>query len=163
RRIEVDTDGTVWCHAPGYARFEYWRDREATARAWRDGAFTVGDLGHLDEEGYLYLDGRREDLVISGGVNVYPAEVEAALAVVPGVEEVAVFGVCDEEWGERVCAAVVGDATESELRRHAEGRLAPYKRPKEYFLVGDLPRTSTGKLRRRALAVRLGLEEAADT
>lgn len=158
RRLEVDADGTVWCHAPGYARFEYWRDREATARAWRAGAFTVGDLGRLDDDGYLYLDGRREDLVITGGVNVYPAEVEAALAEAPGVVEVAVFGVRDDEWGERVCAAVVGEATESDLRRHAEGRLAPYKRPKEYFVVRHLPRTATGKLRRGALAGRLGLE-----
>ncbi len=77
--------------------------------AWRDGAFTVGDLGRLDDEGYLFLDGRRDDLVITGGVNVYPAEVEGALCEVAGVREVAVFGVSDEAWGQRVCAAVVVD------------------------------------------------------
>ncbi|HXX90755.1 MAG TPA: AMP-binding protein [Acidimicrobiales bacterium] len=158
RRLAVDPDGTVWCHAPAFARFSYWRDDAATAAAWRGDAFTVGDLGRLDDEGYLYLDGRRDDLVISGGVNVYPAEVEAALAEVDGVVEVAVFGVRDEEWGERVCAAVVGEVGEAALRRHVETRLAPYKRPKDYFVVGELPHTATGKLRRGQVAAQLGLE-----
>jgi acyl-CoA synthetase (AMP-forming)/AMP-acid ligase II len=157
RRLEVDDDGVVWCHAPGFARFEYWRDPQATARAWRPGAFTVGDVGRLDHDGYLFLDGRRDDLVISGGVNVYPVEVETALSEVPGVVEVAVFGVTDDEWGERVCAAVVGAVDERTLRRHAAQRLAPYKRPKAYFLVDQLPHTPTGKLRRRDLPASLGL------
>ncbi len=135
RRLDIDEDGVVWCHAPGFARFAYWRDAAATARAWREDAFTVGDMGRIDEDGYLFLDGRRDDLIISGGVNVYPAEVEATLAEVPGVLEVAVFGVGDQEWGERVCAAVVGACDEGSLRRHAAGHLAPYKRPKAYFLV----------------------------
>ncbi|MHB8681625.1 MAG: class I adenylate-forming enzyme family protein [Acidimicrobiales bacterium] len=151
RRLEVDGDGVIWCQAPPFARFRYWGDDEATARAWRGDAFTVGDLGRLDDEGYLFLDGRRDDLVISGGVNVYPAEVEAALAAVPGVVEVAVFGTDDDAWGQRVCAAVVGDVDEEALRRHAEATLAPYKRPKAYVRVVELPRTSTGKLLRRAL------------
>ena len=157
RRLEVDDDGVVWCHAPGFARFEYWREPQATVRAWRGDAFTVGDIGRLDEGGYLFLDGRRDDLVISGGVNVYPVEVETALAEVPGVVEVAVFGVTDDEWGERVCAAVVGAVDEGALRRHAQTRLAPYKRPKAYFLVSALPHTPTGKLRRRDLPASLGL------
>ena len=84
RRLEVDADGVVWCHAPRFARFEYWRDPPATARAWRGDAFTVGDLGRLDEDGYLFLEGRRDDLIITGGVNVYPVEVEAVLAEVAG-------------------------------------------------------------------------------
>jgi acyl-CoA synthetase (AMP-forming)/AMP-acid ligase II len=158
RRLEVDEDGVVWCHAPGFARFEYWRDPAATARAWRGDAFTVGDLGHLDEDGYLFLEGRRDDLIISGGVNVYPVEVESMLADVPGVRAVAVFGVADEDWGERVCAAVVGVCDEDALRRHAADRLAPYKRPKSYFSVRELPHSATGKLRRRDLPGVLGLE-----
>jgi acyl-CoA synthetase (AMP-forming)/AMP-acid ligase II len=157
RRLEVDDDRVIWCHAPGFARFEYWRDPQSTARAWRAGAFTVGDMGRLDGDGYLFLDGRRDDLVISGGVNVYPVEVEAVLAEFPGVVDVAVFGVTDDEWGERVCAAVVGDVDEVTLRRHAAQRLAPYKRPKAYFLVSQLPHTPTGKLRRRDLPALLGL------
>jgi len=157
RRLEIDDDGVVWCHAPSFARFEYWRDPAATARAWRDDAFTVGDVGRLDEDGYLFLDGRRDDLVITGGVNVYPVEVESALAEVPGVLEVAVFGIADEEWGERVCAAVVGSVDEDVLGRHAARRLAPYKRPKAYFFVAELPHTPTGKLRRRDLPGSVGL------
>jgi acyl-CoA synthetase (AMP-forming)/AMP-acid ligase II len=161
RRLTVDEGGVVWCEAPSFARFRYWRDEEATAQAWRGDAFTVGDLGRLDDDGYLYLEGRREDLVITGGVNVYPAEVEAVLARVGGVEEVAVFGVDDEDWGQRLCAAVVGGAPERHLRRHAEEHLAPYKRPKTYVRLPELPRTSTGKLLRRQLAEQLQ-NEASD-
>src|SRR4029077_16840266 len=124
---------------------------------WRGDAFTVGDMGRVDEDGYLFLDGRRDDLVITGGVNVYPVEVESVLAEAPGVVAVAVFGITDDEWGERVCAAVVGTVDEDALRRHAARRLAPYKRPKEYFPVQELPRAPTGKLRRRAPPAALGL------
>ena len=151
RRLEVDADGTVWCQAPAFARFSYWDDPVSTARAWRGDSFTVGDLGRIDDDGFLFLDGRRDDLVITGGVNVYPAEVEAVLAVVPGVRDVAVFGVTDDDWGQRVCAAVVGSCDEATLRRHAASNLAPYKRPKTYVMLPELPRTATGKLLRRAL------------
>jgi long-chain acyl-CoA synthetase len=165
RRLEVDTDGTVWCHAPDFATFEYWDDPAKTSTAWRDGAFTVGDLGRLDGDGYLYLDGRRDDLIISGGVNVYPAEVEAALCEVPGVDTVAVFGLDDETWGQEVCAAVVPDGSATgqdpdqlieELRAAAATRLAGYKRPKEYFVMSQLPTTATGKVQRRQIASQLG-------
>ncbi len=152
RRLSVDDSGAIWCRVPDYARFGYWRDPDKTARAWRGDAFTVGDVGRLDADGYLYLDGRREDLVITGGVNVYPREVERVLAECPGVAEVAVFGVPDEEWGQRLCAAVTGSATPSSLSEYAEQRLAPAKRPKTYRVVADLPRTATGKIRRVDLA-----------
>ncbi len=111
RTLSVDDDGTIWCRPPGFARFRYWDDEAKTAAAWRDGAFTVGDLGRLDADGYLFIDGRRDDLIITGGVNVYPAEVEAALAAVAGVAEIAVFGMADDRWGQRVCAAVVTSGT----------------------------------------------------
>jgi long-chain acyl-CoA synthetase len=148
RVLRTDPDGRLWCTVPPHARFSYWRDPERTALAWRGDAFTVGDLGRVDADGYVYLDGRREDLVISGGVNVYPAEVEAALAACPGVTEAAVFGLPDERWGQRVCAAVVGDVSEATLRAWAREHLAPAKRPKQYLQVDVLPRTSTGKVRR---------------
>jgi long-chain acyl-CoA synthetase len=165
RSLSVDDDGTIWCRPPEFARFAYWGDQGKTSSAWRDGAFTVGDLGRLDADGFLYLDGRRDDLIISGGVNVYPAEVEAVLAEVDGVTEVAVFGVADERWGQRVCAAVVPaiprqgastgalieastDALIEKVRAHAGGRLAGYKRPKQYVVLADLPRTATGKVQR---------------
>ena len=132
--------------------------RPPGAGAW----CTVGDLGRLTGDGFLYLTGRRDDLIISGGVNVYPAEVENALADAPGVAEVAVFGLPDDEWGQRVCAAYVPSApaeeAETALRAAAASRLAPYKRPKSYFAAEDLPHTATGKLMRRAVPEHLGLD-----
>jgi long-chain acyl-CoA synthetase len=160
RTLRVDADGVIWCTVPQHARFSYYGDPEKTADAWRHtsrgDAFTVGDLGRLDDDGYLYLDGRREDLVISGGVNVYPAEVENMLAGHPGVEDVAVFGVPDEQWGQRVVAAVVGSATSDELDAWCRERLGPPKRPKEYVVLEELPRTLTGKVLRRELAAYAG-------
>ncbi|HEU5036712.1 MAG TPA: AMP-binding protein [Nocardioides sp.] len=152
RRLSVDPDGTIWCAVPPYARFEYYGDPEKTAQAWDGDRFTVRDVGRLDDGGYLYLDGRRHDLIISGGVNVYPLEVENALREHPGVVDVAVYGVPDDRWGQRVCAAVVGAATAADLDAFARERLAPPKRPKEYHHLDDLPRTLTGKVRRDQLA-----------
>ena len=154
--------GTIWCDMPTFARFSYWDDPAATAAAWNGSACTVGDLGRLDADGFLYLTGRRHDLIISGGVNVYPAEVENVLAAVDGIAEVAVFGLPDEQWGQRVCAAYVADgrgrsSAEEALRAAASARLAPYKRPKTYFAAADLPHTATGKLMRRAVPEHLGL------
>ena len=154
RRLRVDGDGLIWCRVPEHARFSYYGDPAKTAAAWRGDEFTVGDLGRIDADGYLFLDGRREDLVITGGVNVYPAEVENALAEHPGVSEVAVYGVPDERWGQRVVAAVVGTATPEDLDAWARERLAPPKRPKEYRFLDDLPRTPTGKVLRRELTGR---------
>ena len=102
----------------------------------------------MDDDGIVWLDGRREDLVISGGVNVYPAEVEAVLDAHPDVVESAVFGVPDEEWGQRVVAAYVGTAEPADLGAWARERLAAAKRPKSLHRLDDLPRTSTGKVRR---------------
>ena len=157
RALRVAEDGTIWCRVPPFARFGYWDDPVKTAAAWRGVEFSVGDVGRLDDDGYLYLEGRREDLVISGGVNVYPREVELVLAECPGVDQVAVFGVDDERWGQRLCAAVVGAATPERLDAFARARLAPARRPKEYFVVPELPRTSTGKVRRRDLPGVVGL------
>jgi long-chain acyl-CoA synthetase len=157
-----DGSGVIWCDMPGFARFEYWGNHEATTEAWRDGACTVGDVGRVDAAGYLYLTGRRQDLIISGGVNVYPAEVEAVLSAVPGISQLAVFAQEDEQWGQRVCVAFVAsgpsaEAAEAALREAAREHLAPYKRPKDYFATSDLPHTATGKLVRRAVAAHLGL------
>ena len=162
RSLAVDDDGTVWCEVPRWARFEYWRDADRTSESWRPaaepsahGAFTVRDLGRLDDDGYLYLDGRRDDLVITGGVNVYPAEVERVLVELEGVDEVAVFGADDERWGQRVCAAVVGTVDPDTVTAYAREHLAPHKRPKDVRVVQDLPHTATGKLRRNVLADQL--------
>ncbi len=157
RRIEVDAAGTIWCHTPPWARWTYWRDPRRTAEAWRHDAFTVGDLGHLDADGFLFISGRRSDLIISGGVNVYPVEVEAVLARAPGVEDVVVFPRDDERWGQRVCAAVVGDVDVDTLAAYAAEHLAPFKRPKEIHRVASIPRFGLSKVRRAQLAAELGL------
>jgi acyl-CoA synthetase (AMP-forming)/AMP-acid ligase II len=156
RRLETDDRGQLWCAVPRWARFEYWRAPEKTAAAWRGDLVTVGDLGRVDPDGTVWLDGRREDLVISGGVNVYPAEVEAVLDAHPGVVESAVFGVPDPDWGQRVVAAFVGDVDPAELAAWARERLAPAKRPKSLHPLAELPRTSTGKVRRLDLPAVLG-------
>ena len=163
-RATADGGGTIWCDMPEFARFGYWRDPVATEAAWDRSACTVGDLGRLSDDGYLFLTGRRHDLIITGGVNVYPAEVENVLAAVPGVTEVAVFGLPDDEWGQRVCVAYVAEGpaakraeAEEALRAAASARLAPYKRPKTYLAAPDLPHTATGKLMRRAVPTHLGL------
>lgn len=174
RTLSVDADGTIWCRPPSFARFEYWNDPAATAAAWRDGAFTVGDLGRLDDDGYLFLDGRRDDLIISGGVNVYPAEVEAALCDVAGVDAIAVFAMPDDAWGQRVAAAVVANrasdrvgggvldrAVVAALEARAASRLAPYKRPKTYVAVDALPMTATGKVQRGRILDQVGFEAGA--
>jgi long-chain acyl-CoA synthetase len=154
RVMSADEDGQLWCAVPEWARFTYWNAPDKTERVWRetpDGpAFTVGDLGRI-EEGYVYLDARREDLIITGGVNVYPAEVEAALEDAEGLVELAVFARDDPRWGQRVCAAYVGEVDEQALRVLADERLAPPKRPKTYERLELLPRTATGKVRRTQL------------
>ncbi|SOD94454.1 class I adenylate-forming enzyme family protein [Blastococcus haudaquaticus] len=157
RRLETDDSGQLWCAVPPWARFEYWRAPEKTAAAWRGDLVTVGDLGRVDDDGVVWLDGRREDLVISGGVNVYPAEVEAVLDAHPDVVESAVFGVPDDDWGQRVVAAYVGTADPAELAAWARERLAGSKRPKALHPLAELPRTSTGKVRRLDLPGVLGL------
>ena len=156
RRLETDERGQLWCAVPPWARFEYWRAPDKTAAAWRLDRVTVGDLGRVDDDGTVWLDGRREDLVISGGVNVYPAEVEAVLDAHPGVVESAVFGVPDDEWGQRVVAAYVGTVAPADLGTWARERLSAAKRPKALHPLDELPRTSTGKVRRLDLPEVLG-------
>ena len=167
RTLSTEADDTIWCELPAHARFEYWRDLARTAAAWRPspsgsqsgthGAMSVGDLGRLDGDGYLFLDGRRDDLIITGGVNVYPLEVEQAIVRYPGVTDVVVFPVDDERWGQRVCAAVVGAVDLEELGAWLRTQVAAYKLPKQVLSVAELPRTSTGKVRRTKLAGELGL------
>lgn len=155
--VREDGVGTVWGRVPPHAAWEYWDRPEATTAAWDGDAFTVGDLGRLDD-GVLTLAGRPGDLVITGGVNVYPAELERALLDLPGVDEVVVFGREDADWGERVEAAVVADASQSgralsptSLHTWATANLPAAQRPKRWHLVADLPRTPTGKIARTEL------------
>ncbi len=135
----------------------YWNRPDATASAFVDGWFRTGDFGRLDEDGYLYVLDRRDDLIVTGGENVYPAEVEGVLLAHPSVAEAAVIGVADAEWGQRVVAVVrlVEGAEPSvahELQTHCRASLAAYKVPREMRISeAPLPRTASGKLRRAAL------------
>jgi malonyl-CoA/methylmalonyl-CoA synthetase len=132
----------------------YWERPDSTAEAFTpDGWFRTGDLGHLDEDGYLVLDGRSRELIITGGYNVYPREVEEVLGAHPSVREVAVVGRPSERWGEEVTAVVVAlrAIDEDELRAYAAKQLAPYKVPKRIELADELPRNTLGKVVRSEL------------
>ncbi|MGH2821393.1 MAG: AMP-binding protein [Actinomycetota bacterium] len=151
RSLEAGEVGEVWVADEGAERFEYWGDAAATGGAWRDEAFTAGDLGWLDEHGYLFLTGRKGDRIISGGVNIYPQEVEDVLGEHPLVAEAMVFGAPSDEWGQEVRALVVATSEEldvDELSAWTRPRLAGYKRPRRIEVVAELPRTPTGKLQR---------------
>lgn len=133
----------------------YWRAPEATSSAFDgEGFYRSGDAGYLDEDGFLYIIDRLNDMIVSGGENVYPAEVENALLAHPGIEEAAVIGIKDEKWGERIKAVVVarGDRpSEEELMLWCRARLAGYKTPRTIVFVDALPRNPAGKINRRAL------------
>ncbi|ONI70108.1 AMP-dependent synthetase [Kribbella sp. ALI-6-A] len=118
-----------------------------------DGRMSTGDLGHLDAHGRLFVDGREDDMIVSGGENVYPGEVEDCLLTHPSVTDAAVVGVPDEDFGQRLVAYVVldGHATPEELIEHVRGNLARYKAPREIVVLDELPRTATGKVLKRDL------------
>jgi long-chain acyl-CoA synthetase len=139
----------------------YWRDPEATARTMGDGWLRTGDVGLLDEDGFLHLKDRAKDLIISGGSNIYPREVEEALLEHAGVREVAVVGLPDEEWGERVvaCIVVAPGTSEAALDAHCLARLARYKRPRTYLFRDSLPKNSYGKVLKRELRRELETSE----
>lgn len=132
---------------------EYYKNPEATQKATLDEWFSVGDMGKVDEEGYFYLVDRKNDMIISGGENIYPTEVEEVISKHPKVKEVAVVGIPDEKWGEKVLAAIVlkegEESTAEEIIDFCRDKLAGYKKPKSVDFVPDLPKTSTGKILRR--------------
>jgi O-succinylbenzoic acid--CoA ligase len=161
--IRIERDGEV--AAPGDAgeilvrgatvSAGYWQQPEKTAETFRGGWLHTGDIGHLDAEGYLYVLDRRDDLIISGGENVYPAEIEEVLLSHPAVAEAGVRGIADARWGSVPAASVVlragAQATAEELTAYCRDRLARYKTPAVISFVEALPRTSAGKLQRRLL------------
>jgi long-chain acyl-CoA synthetase len=149
--------GTVFL-ALGTQDFEYHGDKKKTDANRRDGFFTVGDVGYLDAEGYLFLCDRKTDMIISGGVNIYPAEIEAVLLTHPSVGDAAVFGIPDEDWGEQVKAVIEPAPGVEPSPRLAEqlvefcmGRLAKYKCPRSVDFVAAMPRDPNGKLYKRRL------------
>jgi acyl-CoA synthetase (AMP-forming)/AMP-acid ligase II len=158
--LPIGQTGTIWFS--GTRRFSYHNDPEKTAGAFNDkGWSTLGDMGRLDADGYLYLADRRTDLILSGGVNIYPREVEDALALHPAVGDIVVVGIPDEEMGQRVHAVVqpaVAGAGSPELARElidfCRSRIARYKAPASVSFEDELPRTPSGKMLRRLLADR---------
>ena len=134
--------------------FRYLNDEEKTAESRRDSSGSFGDIGYVDDEGYLYLTGRKSFTIIVGGINVYPREIEDVLSTHPSVHDVAVFGVPDDEYGEQVKAVVEpaagvepGPALERELIEHCRTHLATYKLPRTIDFMREMPREQTGKLR----------------
>jgi long-chain acyl-CoA synthetase len=153
----VGEAGTVYM-ALGPAAFEYHKDKAKTEASRREGFFTVGDIGYLNEDGYLFLCDRKNDMIISGGVNIYPAEVEAALLAHPKVGDAAVFGIPDPDWGEQVKAVVEpaagidpSPALAQEILAFCADRIAKYKMPKSIDFLAALPRDPNGKLYKRKL------------
>jgi malonyl-CoA/methylmalonyl-CoA synthetase len=154
--VRLAADGEIEVRGPAVMG-GYWQRPDLAAEAFNDGFFRTGDLGHTDDDGYLVIHGRKKELIIVGGSNVLPGEVEGALASDPGVDELAAVGLPDPDRGEIVGLFVVarGDEptskVEARLRERAEHELAPYKRPRQIRFISELPRNPMGKLDRKAL------------
>jgi long-chain acyl-CoA synthetase len=155
--VPTGETGTVYMKLAS-AAFEYHKNAESTAANRREGFFTVGDIGYLDEGGYLFLCDRKSDMIISGGVNIYPAEIEGELHAHPKVADVAVFGIPHPDWGEEVKAVVQpvdgvepGDEFAAELAQWCSTRMAKFKIPRSFDFSEELPRDPNGKLYKRRL------------
>jgi fatty-acyl-CoA synthase len=149
--LEVTTpgsDGEILVRAPSVTA-GYWDDPETTERLIVDGWLHTGDMGHFDEDGFLYISGRKGDMIISGGMNIFPSEIEDVLREHPLVSDVAVIGVPHEKWGETVCAVIEASdgaaVDEQELIAHCNQRLASYKKPTAVLVVEEIPKTAGGK------------------
>jgi long-chain acyl-CoA synthetase len=156
-RLEANKIGTVYMAMQG-VEFEYHKDKEKTQKNRIGNFFTVGDVGYLDDDGFLFLSDRKTDMIISGGANIYPAEIEGVLIQHPKIVDVAVFGIPNEDWGEEVKAVVQpvdGEAGSpglaDEILTWCEGRLAHYKTPKSIDFTDEMPRDPNGKLYKRKL------------
>jgi long-chain acyl-CoA synthetase len=152
--LPVNEVGEIVCQSP-LASHGYYKNPEATNASFRDGWFYTGDLGYFDEEGYLFVVGRKKDMVKSGGISIYPLEIESVLYGHPDVLEAAVIGVPDAEWGEAVKAVIVlksgSNIRGEDLLQFCRERLAPYKVPKSIDIVSSLPHTEVGKVAKEKL------------
>jgi long-chain acyl-CoA synthetase len=153
--VPVGVAGEVYTRVPDLPDFTYEGSPESRAEVERDGFITAGDIGYLDADGFLYLCDRKKDMVISGGVNIYPAEVEECILTLPGVRDVAVFGIPDDDYGEALAAAVELDGTTAvsadDVRAHVRARLANYKVPRVVEFLETIPRLESGKILKRRL------------
>ncbi|WP_420466028.1 long-chain-fatty-acid--CoA ligase [Panacagrimonas sp.] len=165
REVPTGTVGEFWVRGPSIFR-SYWRQPEATAAALHEGWYRTGDAGYRDAEGFLYIVDRVKDMIVSGGENVYSAEVEQALAKHPAVQSCAVVGLPDAKWGEAVTAVVVlrqgAQATASEIITHCRGLIAAYKAPKQVHFALSLPMTSSGKIMKREVRALYLRDRSAD-
>jgi acyl-CoA synthetase (AMP-forming)/AMP-acid ligase II len=152
QELDAETVGTIFV-ANEQLMTGYLDDPDATEKSRRDSWTTVDDLGYVDKDGYLYLSGRDRDMIISGGVNIYPVEIEDVLSAHDAIEEVAVVGVADEEWGERIVAFYVQrePLEEEELERFCRERLSSHKVPRTWNPIVELPRNPTGKVLKKDL------------
>ncbi|MGE0487273.1 MAG: class I adenylate-forming enzyme family protein [Gammaproteobacteria bacterium] len=152
--------GEIVCRGPQTMAY-YWNRPEATEQAFRNGWLHTGDIGYVDEDGFYYLVDRKNDMLISGGYNVYPREVEDVLMAFEGVVEAAVVGLPDEKWGDRVHAVVAGrpDLDVEGLKAWARDKLANYKRPKDIVVWPELPKSAANKILRREVRDRLIAEQ----
>ena len=152
-RLKLEPSGEICVHLSSDEAFAgYWNRPDADTKAIVDGWYHTGDTGHLDIDGDLWIDGRLDDMIVSGGENIHPLEVEDVLASHPAVREVAVVGAPDDRLGHRVVAVVVGDVAAEELDAHClASPLARFKRPREYRFVSALPKSAAGKVLRRIL------------
>ena len=143
--------GEIWVRNDSLA--QYFKKPDATARNMRDSFFSVGDIAYRDSEGYYFICDRKIDMIISGGVNIYPAEIEAVLSAHPAIADVAIIGVPDPHWGESVKAVVSlrpgANASEEEFIEYCKERLADYKKPRSVDFLDELPRNPAGKLLKR--------------
>src|SRR3954467_10251331 len=155
REVPRGEVGLIYARQPAFPDFTYNNNPEARRKVEIDGLWSMGDMGYLDADGYLYVCDRASDMVISGGVNIYPAEIEAVLALMPGVRDCAVFGIPDEEFGEALCAAVQLDPgarlSSADVQSFLKGKLATYKVPRKVDFQADLPREDSGKISKRRL------------
>ncbi|RJG03233.1 long-chain-fatty-acid--CoA ligase [Noviherbaspirillum sedimenti] len=156
--LPANTPGEIWVKSP-CIMIGYWKHAEATAEVLVDGWYKTGDGGYLDAEGYLYLTDRIKDMIVSGGENIYPAEVEQVLRLHPAIRDLVIVGIPDKPWGESVAAIIEWNegcaATVEELRTFARKHIAGYKLPKLLQAVTALPRTATGKLQRAEVRRRI--------
>ena len=158
RETPAGEAGTLYWINPPNSRFQYYKDADKTTANTRDGYFTAGDVGYLDEDGYLFLTGRSAEVIIAGGVNIYPQEIDDLILQHSAVEDVACVGIPNSEWGEEIKAVVVlapkhsqGEATANDILQFARLHLAKQKWPRSIDFVTALPRTETGKVLRRQI------------
>jgi acyl-CoA synthetase (AMP-forming)/AMP-acid ligase II len=156
--------GELYSRSPGTFQ-RYWDDPEKTEEVFLGEWCTAGDMARKDEHGYYYLVDRKKNMIITGGENVYPSEVENVIGAHPAVKDVAVIGVPDEKWGESVTAVIIlhqnyqpGDEIKKEIMDFTKGKMAGFKRPKDIHFISDeeMPRTGTGKILHRVLREQFG-------